>query len=219
MFVLQGIVHRHVALVAAFCNFAFLHCLKDGAALLFGVRALGIAALADVRLELTHRVHQIVAREEIEAHKVEHTKAGGVRNIRIFHPVYGVKLHAAGGMLAARDAVTDLTRLQGKSRKECIKQGGFPNAGRACEGGGLSRHFPREIFAQGFYALALFGGEQKDGEARKLVGLLQLGGVFGIDVALADDKDRLDAVELRDGDQLVDGFGDGSGLCGRDRDK
>ena len=60
-----------------------------------------------------YREGQVVAREELKAHKIQHAKAGRVGNVGAAGRGDGIQLDAPCGVLAALNAAADLTRLQG----------------------------------------------------------------------------------------------------------
>ena len=102
--------------MARFGNGAIFDSGKDGATFLFGVGALGIAALPDVRRELPEGEWEILFFKKVEAFKIEHGKTGCIGKITAIVRIgQGIQLGNTCGVFSAFDAVADLTRLEFQS--------------------------------------------------------------------------------------------------------
>ena len=99
--------------MSCFGNGAVLNGGEDGATVLFGVGALGVAALPDVGRKLPECEWEILFFKKVEAFKIQHRKAGGVGKIAAIVGIgQGIELGDTRCVLSALDAAADLTRLQ-----------------------------------------------------------------------------------------------------------
>ena len=99
--------------MSCFGNGAVLNGGEDGATVLFGVGALGVAALPDVRLELPKGQGEIFFFKKVEAFEIEHGKAGRVSKVAtIGFGTQSVQFCYTCGVFSAFDAAADLSRLQ-----------------------------------------------------------------------------------------------------------
>ena len=110
---LQHLIKREEALMSRFGNSTVLDGGKDCATLLFGVGALGVAALPDVGRELPKRQGEILFFKKVEAFKIEHGKTGGICKIATVVLLgQRIKLGDTRGVFSALNAAADLSRLQ-----------------------------------------------------------------------------------------------------------
>ena len=202
-FVFQNTVDLKEAVVAGAGNKPLPKGLANGTALLLGMGAFGVSAMADVISEFPHGKGQVFLGEKVKAGKVQHGKAGGVGYVAAFCAGHTEKLYRARGVLAALDLAADLTRLQLQSREKRVEQRGFAHARSACKGGNAALAVGLDVFAQRVHTVAVLAAGTKGVKARARVKRAQFFCVIGVCVVFGHHDDGGDVMVLQDADQLV----------------
>ena len=200
-----------------------------GAAVLAEVRALGVAAFAEVRRKVREGVGEVAHLHEVKAHEVQHAEAGRVGDKSA---VCLKQLDMAGGVPAALNFLADAAGRQRKGGEQQVEQRGLADAGRARKRGGFAREVLGEKGAQrrdlarirAVCAVCAFCtvraarvfAETAQREGRESALFIQRGNACAagrVQVAFGDDEDRQDAAVHADGAQLVQRGKYGRGLC------
>ena len=173
-------------------DFTALDGFKDGTALLFGMRAVKVFALAVMLAELAHSVGEVVEGEEVEVFEVYHRKTGRVGKESA--PLKRKELRLARGVLSARDLSADLARRKLHFGEEDVNKGRFSNTRCARKSGNLALQAFFNIGRKLRNALALVARKTECGVECGFVGLLKLFGNLAVKLAFADDHHSLDPV-------------------------
>ena len=178
------------------------------------MRAIAVAALAEVCAELAEGGKEIVKRIEVKSREIYEREAGSIGKIATVRAIAEREdLNVARGMAAALDLARDLCRFEREIREELVHKSGFSNARCACKGGGLAvLYLLFYVARESLCSLARFRRGNEDVEACEAVDAL----VFlcaVADIRLRDDHHGLDAAVLCDGYELIDGLYDGARLC------
>ena len=138
-----------------------------GAAVLFGVGALGVSALPDIPLKIPHSVNKLILFKEIKALEVQHRKSRSVCDIAAIGAVgKGEEHNLTGGMPSSFYLSADLRGGQLKAWEESVEKGGLAYTRSPRKGGGLMRQISLYKLVYGSNADIFLGGQLEAGKAR-----------------------------------------------------
>ena len=184
------------------------------------MRAACIAAFSDIRCEFPESVEQIFFFKEIEPHKIQHGKAGGVGEITGIRSVgQREELHGTCGVPSALNFLADSAGLQGEVRKQHVQKRGFSHTGCAGKGGDFSVQVCLYVAADRVRSGTVPAADGKYGEAGARIDVKNLCSPVRVQLAFSDDDDRFDMIVFQDAEQLVGHIRHGSGGCCGKADK
>ena len=209
---------QYLLSMARFGNGAIFDSGKDGTTFLFGMGALGITALPDVRRELSESERKILFFKKVEAFKIEHGKAGRIGKIAAIIGIgQGIKFCYASSVLSSLDAVADFSRLELQRGEQTVEQCRFANTRSPRKGGNGA------VFDIGDAFFKLRNGKSnanaKNLKSCATVDVGKLGGIIGSKLALGNHNNGFDAVVLGNGNELIHRFEHGVGSSGGKRYK